>query len=362
MRSIADKGKISISQAMMLYLSMTYSPTMRVLASVVIKEAKQAAWLVPLLAFVINFILLYVIYKFFTKFRGVSYGNILQTILGKFAGKVLIVIYIIWFLSLLALYIRYFDDKLTSTIYPNVDMHFFIIIMLILVAIVLRSGLVTLARTNTIILAVLIAQFLLIQALLVPKFDVKFITPISTLDVVPVIKGLVGPLGIWVYMLFILTFNDKINLGPKPKRKIMYAALFILFADTSILFILLGTFGASSLERFSLPLLTSVKYILSDFAGLESIFIMMWTMADFITIAVFTYFVLRMLKDLFKLEEPIRLLNILLIIAGFLAIFICNEIFELQEFSSKIALRMNVIMGFIVPVVVFVIGKIRKLV
>jgi hypothetical protein len=209
---------------------------------------------------------------------------------------------------------------------------------------------------------VLIIQFLLIQLLLVPKFDVKFITPISRLDVVPVMKGLVGPMGIWVYMLFVLTFSDKINISPKPERKILYAALFILFADTSILLILLGTFGASSLQRFALPLLNATKYILSDFAGLESIFIMMWTMADFVTIAIFTYFILRMLKDLFKLKEPMRLLNILLIFVGFMALFICNEIFELRKFSSEIALRMNVIMGFIVPVIVFGIGKVRKLV
>lgn len=87
MKSVRDKGKISISQAMMLYLSMTYSPTMRVLASVVIKEAKQAAWLVPIIAFIINFVLLYIIYIFLLNFvaylMGISCKNYLVRLLEK---------------------------------------------------------------------------------------------------------------------------------------------------------------------------------------------------------------------------------------------------------------------------------------
>lgn len=63
---LASKEKISIRQAMIILLCVTYSPTMRFVAFSGVEIAKQAAWISPIISFVIVIpivLMLHSIYK-----------------------------------------------------------------------------------------------------------------------------------------------------------------------------------------------------------------------------------------------------------------------------------------------------------
>lgn len=355
-----DKGKITIAQVFLLLLTFTYSATMRAIPIYAINKAKQAAWLTPVVPLIVFVLLYFIIKSFVTKFPDQSFGDIVCKILGRPIGKILIVIYILWFMILLGLYLRYFDERLLSSIYPNVDMRVFIAIFLVVIGIVVRSGIVAIARMNKIIFTILLAQFLLILILMMNKIEVHHITPISQLDIMPILQGSVGVAGIWVYLFFIFTFSDKIQITKKFNKGVMFSAIFLFVATTASLILMVGVFGANTAMQLPLPLLSAVKNISKQYSGLEALFLSIWTLADFITVGVFIYITLRLLKSLFGLKNPMPLISIMVIFIFFLAQFMTNEIFELQAFTAKLGLPFNVILGLGVPIIIFLVGKVRK--
>lgn len=355
-----DKGKITMVQAVLLFLIMIYSATMRSIPAYVIEVAGQAAWLTPAVALLFFFVLFIIIKRFVTKYPNQPLANIICNIIGKPLGKIIIIIYIFWFLILLALYVRYFDERLLSSIYPDVDIKILPIIILVLVGIMLRSGIVVIARMNKIIFSVVAIQFFLIILLMIQKIDLRHITPISHFDIIPIFKGSAGVFEIWLYFFFLFMISDKIIIKKNMEKNVLFSIIFIFILTTLLLIMLLGVFGAKTLLQIPLPLLTAVKYISAEYSGFESLFLSVWIFADFITISIFAYIIIRLLKSLFELQNPMPLLSILLIFIYFLSLFISNEVFELHYFAQKIGFIGNMALGFGVPVLIFVAGKMRK--
>lgn len=355
-----DKGKITTLQAVLLFLIMVYSATMRAIPGYTINEAGQAAWLTPAVSILFFIMLVMIVKQFVTKYPNQSFADVTSKIMGRPLGKIIIVAYILWFLILLSLYVRFFDERLLSSIYPKADIKLFIIILLIVVGVVLRSGIVVLARMNKLIFAVVILQFTTIVLLMIKNVELCHLTPISQLDIVPVFKGTVGVMGIWVYFFFIFMISDKIMTSKDMHKNSVFSIIFSFVVSTVVIILVLGVFGMETVVQIPLPFLIAIKNISKEYSGLESLFISLWILADFIAISLFAYIIIRLLKSLFGLKDPMPLLSILLIFTFFLSLFLCNEVFELQAFSEKLGLPMNVIMGLVLPFIIFVTGKIRK--
>lgn len=357
-----DKGKITMLQAVLLFLIMIYSGTMRAIPQYANRQAGQAAWLTPVVGLLFLTMLILMIKNFVTKYPKKSLADIICDIMGKPLGKTIIIVYILWFLILLALYVRYFDERLLVTNFKVEDIGIFPIVLLFLVGIMLRSGIVIIARMNKIIFPLVAIQFFLIIILMINRIKIEHITPISQLDIVPVFKGSVVVIGLWVYFFFFFMINDKIITNTDFRKNVLFSTIFVFIATTLLLITTLGIFGKDTLLQIPLPLLMTVKSISKggEFSGLESLFLSFWILADFITVTLFAYIIIRLLKSLFGLNNPMPLLSILLIFTYFLSLFITNEVFELHAFSHKLGFPMNIIMGFGVPLIVFITGKARK--
>lgn len=219
-------------------------------------------------------------------------------------------------------------------------------------------------RMNKIFLPVIAIQFAVIMILLFDPSEINNITPISRLDIVPVIKGSVGPSGIGVYLFYAFMIGNKIQNEKNFGKKLIFPIAFIFTATTILLIVLLMVFGSGTLVHFPFPLLIAVKQMFKtqSFSGLEALFLSLWFLADFITVTFFSYLVLVLLKYLFGLKNPIPLLSIIMVFSFFMSSFISNEIFELEYFIENIGLQVNIILGFILPLILWIVAKIRKMV
>ncbi|XMB87119.1 GerAB/ArcD/ProY family transporter [Mycoplasmatota bacterium WC44] len=101
-----NKGKISVRQLMIIIIIDVYTPTARFLPAYVVDEAKQAAWLSPVITFIIFLTIIYASGKLFNKYEVKSYTEILNIITSKFIGKMIIVLYILWITYLLVWNVR----------------------------------------------------------------------------------------------------------------------------------------------------------------------------------------------------------------------------------------------------------------
>ena len=127
-------------------------------------------------------------------------------------------------------------------------------------------------------------------------------------------------------------------------------------------FIAIGVLGSSVAGRSPTPILSAVKQIsiLDTIENIEAIIIAIWIFADFTLISTFFVVTLNLIKSIFKLSDTRPLINILAILLYFLSLGICSDKFELEAFSDKIAIPLNIVLGYGFPVVFFVLSKLKK--
>ena len=358
---IAGREKISANQLMILFIMCTYSPAIRLFPSLTAREAGPAAWLSPILPAFCLLVMVFIVQSFFKKNNNMNLTDVYLKTLGKLPGFLVMILYMFAVLILLALS-QDTIGRITSSIFPDTSISFFIIVMLALVFYIVRGGLPALARFNEMVFIVFIV--LLCLGIFLSLFNVRItnLLPISTLDIIPVIRTSPVVLAIWSYFLFMFFFADKVNDKEHIKRLGIKTTVFITISSMLIIIITVGTLGSSLAERVSLPYILTVKEIsvLNTLERLESITLSLWVAADCIIISVFTYILVYILNSLFRLSGTKALTGPVMLITYVLSLVLARNRFELEEFSNKIFIPFNVILGFVIPVIVFIVGKIRK--
>lgn len=358
---IYDRRKISLRQALLLFTTILASPVVRFIPRATVKVAKQAAWLSPLISFVIlvlYFILLQSLYK---RHQNESLIEIFQDILGKILGKTLSMFYFLLITILASFYTRMYAERIVSTIFPNVNIIFIILVMIVTVAYVMRGGIVTLARMNELFIPILIVIFLVSDILLMPQMKINNFLPITYEDIIPILRGSLFAIGLWPYLTFILMFSDKITNKENLKNAGFQTSILIIFLITIAITTPLGVFGWSLITKMPIPYFYAIREI-SLFDIIERIeagAITLWLLSDFMIISCFTFAAVHILQLLFKTSDTKPLINVYTVIIFFLSILISKSGFELNVLSEKVFLPVNIFVGLIVPLIIFIIGKFR---
>lgn len=358
----AKTSKISLLQALLIYIMALYSPFIRYVTSTSILGAKQAGWLVFLCSLVVFIPLVYILYKITKTFEGKSLHDIFCRVMGKPIGKLICVLFIVWMFVLLALYIKYAAGKIVTSAFVGTDVNLIIFLLALIVGVMLRWGLQVLSRMNKIVFILVLSQFLLIMFLLIMNFNNKNLTPISKLDIEPVLTSTIYPLTITSYITLIFIFNDQIKYDKKNSGKFVFTVVFLTITQTLVVFSVLGLFGYRLAEKLTYPLLRAVENISIETAGIDSLFISIWMIADYITISLFAYGIVRLLKNLFNLGNEVPVLTAVLGFAVFFAIYISSHVFELVLFSRTIVVIFNLSLFIGIPIILFITAKLRKLV
>ncbi|WP_010249081.1 GerAB/ArcD/ProY family transporter [Acetivibrio cellulolyticus] len=360
---LASKEKISIRQAMIILLCVTYSPTMRFVAFSGVEIAKQAAWISPIISFVIVIPIVLMLHSIYKKHENQSFTEVMEDILGSAAGKIVTVFYAV-FLTFLFSTTSYINaDKLVATVYPNQNIMIFIAIVLFTAAFITRKGgIVVIARISEIIFMLLVSIFLFILVLALKDINISRLTPISYLDIYPAFKANIEILGVWSYLPLIFLFSNYINNKEKIKKACTLTLLSLTLLTILMFVVAIGLLGASILELSPVPYVTAVKQIsvFQVLERLEAAEIGLWILADFILSAILLFTALNVFKSLFKLSDIRPLAGIYSVIIFLLALMTGRNVFEVQFLGYNIISLISTLFGFIIPGIVFSVGKVRR--
>lgn len=360
---LASKNKISIRQAMIILLCVTYSPTLRSIVAAGSKEAKQAAWLSPIISFVMIIPIILILHSIYKKYKNNSFTEVVEDILGIAAGKTVTVFYAVFLTFLFSVTSYTHADKLVASVYPNQNIIIFIAVILFAAAFITRKGgIVVLARISEIIFLMLVTIFLLIFILALKDIKISRITPISHLDVLPAFKANIEILSVWSHLPLLFLFSNYINNKEKIRKVCTQALLLLTFLTIVVLVVCIGLLGASTVELSTVPFVLAVKQV-SVFVileRLEAAEIGLWIFSDFIQSAILLFTALNVFKSLFKLSDTRPLTGIYSVIILLLALMFGRNLFEVEVFGHSILAPVNIFFGFIIPVIVFSVGKVRK--
>ncbi|HPT78385.1 MAG TPA: endospore germination permease [Candidatus Atribacteria bacterium] len=361
---LASADKISARQAIIIFLTAQCSPIIRIVPRDVSRIAGRAGWLAPLFSMLPFICLVYIMHLLFKKQKDASLGELYIKVFGKVIGRVILAFFLVWFLILTGLYVRYFAERFLSALLPNTAPVFFYVTMLATVFYAVRGGIVNLARTVEYLFYLFTVIFVVLFVLCIPNVQSINLLPVAQYDIIPLIKTIKPIFGIWGYFSLVFFFGDEINDKEHIRRFGLQGALYLLMTCVMLLIQTIGVYGHTVIQRIPLPYIVAIKSIslLDTIERIESIALAFWVFIDFTVISLFAYVVISVLKSICSLTEGKNFVSPIVLFALIFAFFLANDRLELGQFSEHIGLPVNIIVCFVMPAVLLVVGKLRKII
>ncbi len=358
----ADNNKITVRQTITIFMVSTLSAAIRLFPTDCAKISGQAAWLAPLYAAPPLLLLFYLLSSMFKKSGVNNLGEAFELSLGKAAGKALLALYLLWMIILYLLYIRYYSERLLSTIFPNTDIRFFMLVMMLLIFMSARGRLEVFARFTELAFLIFTVIMALFFLLLIPGIKAENLLPITFFDLLPSAKAAYPILGIWGYIILLFFFGNDILNKDQVRNLAIKSTIFLAATNILIIATVVGSIGPKVVERMPIPFFSAIKTIslMETFDRMESILLSVWIVSDFIVITTFAFIISHILKQLFSTRETKYLASPLAFLGYSGSQFLAPNRFELAVFSSRIGLLINIITCYAIPFIIFAVGKIRR--
>jgi len=357
------KDEISLRQLMLIYILLIGSPAIRLIPSYTAKAAKQASWVAPLVSLAVSLILILILQVLFNRYKNESLLDIVQNILGKYFATIINVVWFILITILAAIYVRYYSERMVTSLFPNTSTILFSCILLLVLALVLRAGLAIFARMNEIFLPVVITIYLVMSILVFPEVRIKNFYPITYKDILPIFSASMATTAMFGYVTLLFILGDKVKGKDKIKKLGFQSNFLLAFLLCLTILAPVGVFGADLVAKMNFPYFSAVKDI-SLFGIIERVeagIIAIWILTDFSIIGSFLFAGLHIINWIFKSTTEKPFVNVYVIITFILSMYIANTSIELANLSN-VLVYIILFFGIIVPVLLFVVGKIRKLI
>lgn len=284
-----EKGKISASQiGKMMYLAVTPTAILSTPA-ITYKFAKQDLWISPIWALsgVVASCIALGFHKLFPGHNVVqACGRILGPILGKAVGLVIL----LYYLYICGIMVREYGEFVVGALLLQTPLIVVSGSMVLVCAIVARSGVEVIARFADVFILVFAVLFLLLIIPLVPELHILNMFPIMGEGIAPSISGsfvLQAWFSEFVTASFFIPFASHAEKVKKCIAISLLAVILTLIVTNLVTLLLLGNITGN----YTYPFLIVARYInLADFfTHLESIFMAIWVLGAFVKICLFFY-------------------------------------------------------------------------
>ncbi|MFS0605496.1 GerAB/ArcD/ProY family transporter [Peribacillus frigoritolerans] len=327
-------------------------------------EAKQAAWLVVLIAMIGGFILFFIYYGLFQYYPDQLLTEFVRNILGNFLGRIVAFLYILYFIYLSARVLRDFGDTLLTFAYPNIPLFVANAAFILVVVYTVRKGIEVVTRTGELFFVLenllLMTFFLLIIASgMIHLNNLKPIFEISGTEMVKMAftKTVFFPFGeIIAFSMIFPYLNEHKRLKKIGIWSLATSGLFLAV----IMAVNVSVLGVDLTTRSQYPLLTLIQSI--EVAGflerLDVYFLFLLMIGGFIKICVFTYVAVTGTANVFNVKQPSRLAYPVGIVILLISIIISSSYTEhihegLKAVPNYIHLPFQVIIPLLLLIIAF---------
>ncbi|MCL6572386.1 MAG: spore germination protein [Bacillus sp. (in: Bacteria)] len=305
-----EKAKIKASQLFILVVLFEMGSAILVGLGA---NAKQDAWIAILLGLAGGIVLFLVYYQLFMFYQDLPLTSYVQKITGKWIGRVLALLYIIYFIYIAARVLRDFGELLTTTIYTFTPLIVINSLMILTCIYAIHKGFEVIARVGELfflfIYLMAIVGFVLIAVSGIIHFE--YLQPVLENGFEPVFKTFLNqtltfPFGEMVVFTMFLPF---LNDHKKVKIACLGGMILAGVNITITVVINVATLGPELLGRANFPLLATIgKIQLADFIErLDVLFMVYLMIGGFFKISLFFYAAVAGAADLFNLKNQRKL-------------------------------------------------------
>jgi spore germination protein KB len=330
-------------------------------------SAKQDAWIAILLGLAGGIIVFFIYYRLYMYYPDLPLTSYLQKILGKWLGRMIGFLYIVYFIYTASRVLRDFGELLTTTIYNSTPLFVINTLMIITIIYGLHKGFEVIARVGEIFfgivyMAAILGMLLIVFSGLIHLGNLK---PILENGLKPVIKTflretIVFPFGEMVVFTMLLPF-----LNDKKKAKIVCIGGMILAGIniTITIIVNISVLGVDLYYRSTFPLLNTIGRIqIADFIErLDVLFMLYLIIGGFFKIAIFYYAAVAGAADIFQFQNQRKLGFPIGLIVLFTSITVASNFAEfIKEGLEYSTLYISWPFQIIIPTILLIIAFFRN--
>lgn len=330
-------------------------------------DAKQDAWIAILLGMAGGLGLFLVYHRLYSYYPDLPFTGYVQKITGKWVGRVIGFLYVIYYIYLAARVLRDFGELLTSTIYTQTPIFVLTSLMMLTIFYAISKGVEVLARVGELLF--FLVYFMAISGGLLITFagliHLENLKPILENGLRPVIKtALMQTINFPFGEMIVFTMLLPILNEQKKAKKICLFAMVLSGINIAITTIIdISTLGVDFFIASPFPLLSAIRKIqlLNFLERLDVLFMLYLTVGGFIKIGVFYYAAVVGAADLFKLKEPNKITFPICLLILFASGAIASNYSEhIKEGLEVVPIYLHWPFQIIIPGILLIIAFIRN--
>ena len=285
-----DEEKISSIQLMFLLVTIVTATAWLYVSAITAQKAGVDGWislLVPSTIF--GMAVVFVCSALCLRFPGRSVVEFSGDIVGKFAGKIVGLGYLFFFLYSNGVIIREFGDFVVTSFMMETPLLVFNSVMVLLAAYAVSNGLEVISRANQFVFPLAVLSLFVIVGLAIPAMHLDNLMAVLGNGLKPVLRGSLTTSSWRGEVVLLLMFWPYLNKPDQGRRAGLLAVAFIgilLSLDTAST---VAVFGAETVANLTFPTLDLARYI--SIAGflerLEAIVMILWVAGIFVKVACF---------------------------------------------------------------------------
>lgn len=239
-----EKGEITLGQLFILVLMFDIGTSILLVPSLIVVEAKHDAWIGTLLGISMGLLLTLLYGALAKRYPTMNLIELNESILGKWIGKVLSLLFFFYFYIQTAGLLRIIGDFITTHIMPETPILAIEIIFIVTVIYGVRLGLEPFSRTAEVVIPWVIGFFFLLVFFLFPVIETKNMLPIMEDGIKPILKAGLLTLGIpFADVVIFLMLIPNVVSPNKIGRILFFGTLtggFIIFTFVLLSILVLG--------------------------------------------------------------------------------------------------------------------------
>ena len=355
-----DQDRVSLRQLLTLTFAALLSPAIRILPGRTAEIAGEGGWLAAVAALPV---LLGLCWVLFALLRGKGLGQTALEVLGPVLGRVVVALYLLWGLFLLAANARLVALRFLTVSYRNAPLPLFLAALLAITFWLTIKPVRVLARAGEVFYLALAIGLGLSLAMGAFQMDPGRILPLWGEDLPAIGAAALPVLGLLGYVVFAAFLGDRVIPRPGGRKKAMGWAVGLCLTLTALQAVCLGNFGPGLSIRMNTPFFMMVKGIgiAGTFQRVESVILALWVLADLALLGLLAEACAAMVRTLLPVQgrKGVALPLVLLALAG--ALWLFPDAFFLTRTMERAALAGNLVMGFVLPLALLAIKKLRRM-
>ncbi|MFJ7744537.1 GerAB/ArcD/ProY family transporter [Peribacillus sp. NPDC097295] len=331
------------------------------------KDAKQDAWIVVLLAMLGGCLLFFIYYALYKYYPEKQLTGFIEDILGNVLGKIVVFLYILYFMYLASIVLRDFGETLLTFAYAKTPLFCANAMMILIVVYALRKGIEVVARTGELlfIIAFVLAIIFIILVIVSGFVHMSFLRPVLESGGKEVLKTaftktIFFPFGEIVVFTMIFPYVSK----PDKLMKATLSAIILSGTFLTLIMVMnLTVLGFDYVGRSQYPLLTVVQSI--ELAGfierLDVYFLVELMIGGFFKLGLFLYAAVTGVSTLFNFKEPSQLVYPLGIVVLMSSILIASSYAEhSKEVIEWLPMYVHFPFQVLLPIILLIIAYFKN--